>query len=171
MKGGCLSVDLFCYCLGFHIILMQKNHVTFRFLWRQFYWCKWTSVFTLLPQILPSKFRLYLHHRSAKWNCNSAELSQHWYTKLLRVVVHTQLSWLSRYQRWSFSCFTSPGQTMWHWDPCSHPVHPEPTEDEVSTILNENLDIEITQVKYFRFHSDGSSNMGGFQIEYSTISA
>ena len=38
----------------------------------------------------------------------------------------------------------------------------------MSTNQND-VDIEITQLKSFRFHSDCCENMGGFQIEYNTL--
>ena len=38
----------------------------------------------------------------------------------------------------------------------------------MSTNQND-VDIELTQLKSFRFHSDCCENMGGFQIEYNTL--
>ena len=112
-----------------------RKNCFFRFLWRQFYWCKWTLVFTILPEQLPCKCRMHLHHLSAHWRYHRAEFSQHWYrSEKLRF---WQLFWLSRDQWWLIRWCTSPWQTLWRPDPCSntpcsHTVQPESTVAEVS---------------------------------------
>ena len=114
-----------------HIIMMQENYdCFFRILWRQFYWCKWTFVFTILPKLPPCKCILHLHHLSVHWHYHRAEFSQLWYRS--EKLLYWQLSWLSRDRWWPIRWRISPWQTLWQCHPCSHTVQPESTVAEVS---------------------------------------
>ena len=100
-------------------------------MWRQFYYPKWNPHLTIIPKQLPKLCRLQLHNFTAHWHCNPAEFSQHentvWHLVSLR---------LSRDQRWPFKWLNYPSQTLWQWDPGSHPIQPEPIVDKVRYFFN-----------------------------------
>ena len=65
--------------------------------------------------------------------------------------IHRHLrAWLPRDQRWQLRYFTSHRPTMWPLDPCSHPVQPEPSVDEVRTNSLQLNDINSNWCVHFQ---------------------
>ena len=51
----------------------RDNNYLLRFMWRKLHSSKWTHVFSILPEPLPSKCRLHLHHLTAHRHCYQIE--------------------------------------------------------------------------------------------------
>ena len=58
---------------------------------------------------------------------------------------------------------------MWQRHPCSHPVQPKPTVDEVRKTILTSSQIQSFHLIHFRFRSNSNTNAPGFQVEYSTL--